>query len=906
MRNCSGVLLIALVALGLQANGYRCSADEGNGATPAKDVFYNIPHSHWEGAVFVTREGYLDEGLPTILKALRLLNAYPNYRFTLDQACYVKPFLERYPDEEAAFRQFVREGRLGIVGGMDVMPDVNMPSGESFVRQILYGKDYFRKKLDVDVTTAWQIDTFGHHNQIPQLLKLAGFKSFWFVRGVPHRDMPAEFVWEGLDGSQIPAYWLPHSYALTYGSPKDQAGFNAFMKKKFEMMGPFSGPSGRVGSAGPDVIPPEDHVPAMTDAFNRQPNRPFELRFAVPADFEKMVEARGNRKVIRGDLNPVFQGTYSSRIELKQQTRELERLLTTAEKLGAMLQWLGMPADSELLWKGWEPMLFNQTHDLMSGVMTEWVYEDTIRGFDFSKRIAEEAVETGLRGLAERVDTRGDGVPVVVFNGLGWARTDVATVKVGFSATGIRGLKLVGPGGDSLPLQVLSSEWSRDGNLVGAEIAFVAKDVPGLGYAVYHALPVKEEAAMPVAEKASEAVLENEHYRVEFDPAGGAMTRLLVKDGNWEALRAPGNVVAREQDRGDLWELYRPLDASSHVAMTERHPAPAEGKGVFSNRQSDKPGTVTRGPVFSEFQVAHPFGKQGKFATAVRLYPGLRRVDIRTRLVNDEPFVRYRVLFPTSIEGGKSVHEIPFGAIERPAGIEFPAQNWIDYGDGQRGIALMNRGLPGNNVADGTMMLSVLRSTRIVAYSGVASGGYAAGHESSLELNREKTLEYSLMAHTGDWRKAEVYREAMAFNNPLLAVTAAKHAGRLPGQWGLLDVAAKNVVVSALKPGADGSTILRVYEASGEATVAGIGWQADVTGVEEVNLMEDPGKPLSLEGRELRLPLRPFEIKTLRVRVRLPADGQNAECKMQNGGRKQKRLAVVTRREEGVGSSWRA
>src|SRR5262249_4949629 len=143
-------------------------------------TFWIIPHTHWEGAVFKTREEYLQMGLPNILKALHLLRTQPAYRFTLDQVAYVKPFLERYPEEEADFRKFVAEGRLQLVLGMDIMPDVNTPGGETFIRQVQYGKRYYREKLGVDVNTAWLIDTFGHHGQMPQLLKLGGYTSFWF------------------------------------------------------------------------------------------------------------------------------------------------------------------------------------------------------------------------------------------------------------------------------------------------------------------------------------------------------------------------------------------------------------------------------------------------------------------------------------------------------------------------------------------------------------------------------------------------------------------------------------------------------------------------------------------------------------------------------------------------------
>ncbi|HWB97497.1 MAG TPA: hypothetical protein VG672_12360, partial [Bryobacteraceae bacterium] len=112
-------------------------------AAPA-DTVYVIPHTHWEGAVFKTREEYLEMGLPHIVKALYLLKKYPDYRFVLDQMCYVRPFLERYPAEVPAFRQFLSQGRLQIAGGTDTMHDNNIPSGESIVRQYLLGKSYFR------------------------------------------------------------------------------------------------------------------------------------------------------------------------------------------------------------------------------------------------------------------------------------------------------------------------------------------------------------------------------------------------------------------------------------------------------------------------------------------------------------------------------------------------------------------------------------------------------------------------------------------------------------------------------------------------------------------------------------------------------------------------------------------
>jgi alpha-mannosidase len=842
-----------------------------------REIFFFIPHTHWEGAVFKTREQYLEMGLPNILRALRLLKLHPDYRFTLDQACYVEPFLRRYPAEAAAFRQFIEEGRLAIVGGTDSMADVNMPGGESFVRQVLYGKGYFRRELGVDVTTGWQLDTFGHHAQMPQLLKLAGFTSFWFFRGVADWDVPAEFLWEGIDGSRISAFWLPHGYAITYGSPSAPTEFARSMEERFDKLAPFARASGRVGLAGADVCEPEEHVPLQVAEFNRRADRPFHLQLAVPGEYEAAVERRGSesgngREVVTGELNPIFQGTYSSRIELKQRVRELECQLTTAEKLGVVLDCLGLEADGKVLWRAWEPMLFNQAHDLMSGVMTDQVYEDTIRSFDSAKRLAESEVQARLQGLLSRVDTRGEGIPLVVFNTMGWPRTDLAVADVGLTDDGITDVQLVGPDGRVLPVQILESERNAGGGLLRVKIAFVARQVPPLGYATYRLLPLSSAAPLePVAVSAEDAVrdgnavLENEYYRLELDSGSGAITGLVVKDGDWEALRETGNVVAMEEDRGDLWELYRPLDGASRTAMKEQHPAPASGQATLSNEPVKARGTVTRGPVFAEFQITLPLGDTGQFSTRVRLCAGLRRIEVRTEVLNNEKFVRYRVLFPTTIGDGESVHEIPFGAIPRPDGIEFPAQNWIDYSNGDRGIALLNRGLPGNNVADGTMMLSLMRCTSIVAYG--FGGGYEPGmsSDSGFELGKTLGFDYALVPHSGDWRRAEIYQDGMELNHPLLAHTAACHPGALPSSWSFLEVSHPHVVVSALKPGEHGGAVLRIYEAAGlSAEGVRITLTAQVAAAEEVNLMEDLIEKISVVDNAVELDLGPHEIKTLR------------------------------------------
>jgi len=422
---------------------------------------------------------------------------------------------------------------------------------------------------------------------------------------------------------------------------------------------------------------------------------------------------------------------------------------------------------------------------------------------------------------------------------------------------------VVDPEGNEIPAQIVRSDEREDGTLVVADVAFVARDVPALGHAVYRVVGLKEAVE---EEAPSEGVLENELYRVEADTATGAITGITVKEGGWEALRAPGNIVVQEEDRGDFWEPYKPLDGGSRFAMTQPHPIPPRGAAVYSDEATGEAGRVTTGPVVSEFTVEHAFGERGRLATRVRLYAGLARIEVQTRILNNDKFVRYRAMFPTSIEDGTAVHEIPFGAIERPEDIEFPAQNWVDYGDGARGVALLNRGLPGNATPEGTMLLSLLRSTQIVAYG--FGGGYEPGMSSDtgFELGKELTFDYALVPHAGDWRGAEVYREGQAFNAPLMAVTAAPHEGTLPNAWGYLSVEPGNVLVSTLKGSRDGTAALRVYEAAGiETPRVRVRLPEGTVRVEEADLMEDAGEELVIAEGAVEFALGPYEIKTLRL-----------------------------------------
>jgi alpha-mannosidase len=384
--------------------------------------------------------------------------------------------------------------------------------------------------------------------------------------------------------------------------------------------------------------------------------------------------------------------------------------------------------------------------------------------------------------------------------------------------------------------------------------------VPALGYSVFHVLAKRSGSALkePLPRPANVDSIENDLYKLTFKTSSGEIVSLVDKSTGAECLNGPANVVARQEDKGDLWELYHTLDGASYIPATNKQPTPTNANALLSSASSDKAGTIIQGPLFSEFKINHPMG-DGSFSTRVRLSQGSRRIDIETEIVNNQKNVRYQVLFPTTIKNGNYRQEIPFGSVDRPVGVEYPAQNWVDYGDGQHGMSLLNAGMPGNVVAeDGTLMLSLLRSQTL--------GDYNEGHtsESGYELAMPRKFHYALLPHVGDWNTANTYREGQELNCPLLVFKAEKHPGSLPKQWGMVVINRPDVVLSAFKPGPKDTAILRVYEASGKQNSGvRITLSARIRAASEANLIEAPGAKVKVEGNSVMFDLHPFEIKTI-------------------------------------------
>jgi alpha-mannosidase len=848
-----------------------------------KITVHYVPHTHYDAEVFLTRDETFEIGYSIALGALAAMREDPSFKFVLDQTCYIEPFLRAYPEERPFVEQMIREGRLEITCGMHAMPDVNIPSGESFIRQVLQGKRWCERELGVEVRTGWLLDTFGQHPQIPQLMRKCGFDWNVFQR-LGTWDGPTEYWWQGLDGTRLFCHWMRSSYAILFGVPGNLPEFKTFADTRLRYLKQHALTPHLLAVSGADLTHVQPHASRVFAEYN-QAYDDVEFRIATPAEYLRAVKGLAEFPTLEGDLNPVFQGTYSARIAIKQWNRRMESLLADTEWLDAFATLLRDASCAAELEAPWEGVLFNQFHDIICGSQVDKVYANVIDRYKAAHTVTTRCRDTVLDHLAAEIDTSGEGIPILVFNPLSWDRDDVVECRVGFSEKDVFEVEVRNSAGSRMHCDLLSAERYETGGLKRATLLFIARGVPALGYEVYRVL--RESGPAPETPLSSNQpdifmadvhrdVIENEYYRVEIDAWDGAIRSLVEKSTGWEVIdpeRPYGNTIVRELDNGNFWEYNGHCKGDAFHPMNRSHPLPAEdsNRATFSHHYGGD-GRVRNGRARTEYNVNFAFGG-GFFATRVRLYAGLPRIDIHTTLINQTERVRYRMALPTTLHKGTITREIPFGAIEQPEG-EFPAQTWLDYGDSEKGVAVLNRGLPGNNVEDGVLLLALLKCTSIAEGYGEV-GGFSKSTKTSdgYELGVNHQFDYALLPHAGDWRAAQLYRRGAELNRPLIVQKTSVHPGRLPGRLSLVAVSAPNVVLSAVKTGKD-NLILRLYEAEGRPAPRVVLTSAfDIESATDTDLLEKETDALALvpEGRTLTVDLDAFEIKTLRVQLRGPA-----------------------------------
>ena len=811
-------------------------------------------------------------------KVIELMEKYP-ITFCQSSAQYYKWLEEEHPQTFEKVRRKVEEGSWEIVGGAWVEPDGNMPSGESFVRQFLFGKRYFAEKFGVDVKVAWFPDSFGYAWTLPQIMRKSGIE-FFLTEKMRWNDTSVFpyyfFKWTAPDGSSI----LAHEMVGAYDEKVSETRILEQMKqlkarhKINDLLVLFG-----EGDHGGGIT--EDMIQRALEFV--QGKKPFSGAFTTSVDYLRVSTRKlGKHRIPEVDDELYFQfhrGTYTTQAEIKRNNRKAECLLEVAEKFAVVAWLLGRAYPSQEIRKAWQKLLLNQFHDILPGSSIPEVYEDSEKDFRSIFLLTNRVVTGSLKSIASVVDTSGDGKSILVFNPLSWPRNGI--VELQKAELGGEDA-ITEAGGKPVPSQEVR----------GTKIIFMAEDVPPIGYKEYRATKKRQANAKPslsCSETKEGIRLENEFLIVRIERRTGLVRNIFDKSRNKEVLQNPGNLIQIFEDypaRGrtcvnsridaavfDAWEIfiYQQEGGVKRVELNK----PAEVK------------LVEDGPVRTMVRVRYRFVQEGRpdstFTQEIILCRNSPTVEFRLDVDWHAEHRLAKVAFPLDVKSDFTTYEIPYGYITRRNPIspnatlverskyEVPGQKWIDHTakDRSYGVSLLNDGKYGFDAGNDVIRMTLLRSAEYPFALRAAFGlPPVKGAKGQLTDQGQHRVEYALYPHESDFREAGTTKRAWEFNYPVIPVLEPCHGGRLPKALSFISVDAENIVLTVAKKAEDTDEIVfRFYEASGKDTKATIKLFWIARHVIEADLLERGTFDGHAGGSEVQVQVSGHEIVTIKTEL---------------------------------------
>jgi len=749
----------------------------------------------------------------TIATQLSLMDEYPEYKFLQSQPHLYWMIKTHYPELYARVKEAVARGQFVPDGGTWVEPDTNIPSGESLIRQFIYGKRFFRDEFGVECETLWLPDVFGYSGALPQIMRGCGVryfssaKIFWAYND--YDPFPYNtFTWEGIDGSGVLVHLCNY-----YSCQTDPAYVIDYWRTRVQKDG-FSARPLPFGWGDGGGGPTRDHLEYARRLENLE-GAP-RIKPSTLTEYFHDLEARGvpDARYVGELYFQAHRGAYTSQARTKRGNRRSEFALREAEMWGAAAQALGkftFPADE--IGQAWRAVLLNQFHDIIPGSSIHRVYEEAEADYAAVISTAQDVAGQATSALTD------GGEGITVFNSLSWERTALVSLPDGF--TGV-----ADGAGNTLPVQSVNDEtW--------AEVS-----VPTCGWTTLY--PVVE-GEIDGAVSATERSLENELLRIEFNERG-EFTRILDKETGRELAAGLCNSFKMYKDAPTAWDAW---DLDSMYALT---PVPLDAAAEIA--------VVASGPLFAALRVTRTL-HDSTMIQEIHLRRGSRRIDFHTVVDWQERHKLLKVNFPVAVHANEAVHEIQFGHIRRPNHLsrpfdadrfEVPQQKWSALMEENRGCAVLNDCKYGVNVLGNSINLTLLKS--------------ALAPDMTADRGRQE-FTYAFYAWNGSFAASGLVREAYELNVPV--ATARGGAG----EGSILFVDAPNVIVETVKPAEDGGgdVIVRLYEAKRTATRCILSTPLPVVEAFQTDMLENVQQALPCEGGKLWLQFRPFEIKTVRLHL---------------------------------------
>jgi alpha-mannosidase len=743
-----------------------------------------VPSFHYDVAYLKSYQEYLGTCFAILDKVLAICEANPEYRYTIEQVILLREYWNRFPKQRSKLEACVRRGQIEIAPGMFVMPDMNHADGESLFQQAKIGKRWLARTFGVDSSVCWIADCWGHHAQLPQILSQSGYEYYVFWRCMRPDVLINNFRWSGLDGTEIRTHWLSRGYSgLSF--PDDSVVANEldldFVESNCDSMtaavreiGEYGDESNVLICNGGDFRFPQETAISMLREYNR---RTPGINATLSTPLEYLDEQNWEEAPVRGgEFNSAFQGTFTTNVWIKQGVRALVARLRALEALSVSR---GYPAEHDELW---EPVLKQQFHDIICGS----ICDDAVN--DCRAEIAN-ADERITNAFARFDDATGQ---LCVFNPL--CVTRVETIEV----DGIRRRISLEP------------------------YATVAVSTAVVDTAVVDTAVVDTARRTGFSECRPELpyTFKGDFYTASID-VHGYITSLVETTTDRELVDpmvAPFGVVSMQMDYGDSWLNFEgPISGGSlesSLTQNVHDPLYRNLEGALSNRGTFFPETCAsieycdeeRVVVEQECEITF-WRIRLHFITYITFEKSERRITYRTEFTPSGRHYRLRVAFPTTIEQGRRFYEIPFGIQERGAG-EHVAQNWVDYSEPDCGVALLNRGIPSNNIDDGTVLLTLFRAVDME---------YKSPSDMTHNIGTPHVFEYAVVPH-GDISPEILVAEGLRFANPPIPlrtdIKRLQDPDGAPTMCPIVQSDRENIIISGVR-WSEGMIFVRLYESVG-------------------------------------------------------------------------------------------
>ncbi len=748
-----------------------------------------ISNAHLDPAwLWPWQEGY-SEVMSTYRSALDRMNDFSDLKFTAACAAYYEWIEKTNPEMFEQIKKRVEEGRWEIVGGWYIQPDCNTPSGESFARHSLISQRYFKDKFGVIAKTGYNVDSFGHNQGLPKILKASGMDNYVFLRPGNHEkeNVDNTFMWESDDGSRVCAYKIPFAYCLSVQS-LDRVKDIAEMSQKDNI--PYMAFVGVGNHGGGPTI-------ELINAINELPID--NMVYSTTADFFDEVD-KSKLQVVKDDLQHHARGCYSTVTSVKKGNRKCENNLIAAEKMAVVADKLvGFDYPSKDLENAWKNVLFNQFHDIMGGCSIKKVYEDAAYLHGETMSITERIINDAMQKIALNIDTiLGHKMPPERdFDALLWVHDILGTPLVVFNTntTPFKGevkidgnvytwqkvSKITDLDGTEIPFQQVRSACCL--NTEKNSYSFIA-DVPALGYKVYNVFFAESMPEFESNITVTETSIDNGIIRIELDKNTGDICKMIDIKNDKIIIDKPCSAVVLDENIADTW---------AHDVFYL-----GEDYGSFDSPEFT---ILENGCVKSTIRVK-TYYKNSVVMRDYSVEAGSDEVIVDVKVNFNERFRTLKFTFPHA--QNKVTAKIAYGNIVREGCTgEEHCGDW--FASGNLGVA--NDCKYGYDVKDGSVRMTILRTA--------AYADHCAIHDDLLD-NMDigvHEFRYSLFPYTTP-SNAEAH--AQKLNNGIRSLFTSFHEGPLPLSKAMYECDSENIVVTAIKKAEDNdNTVIRMYDADG-------------------------------------------------------------------------------------------